>query len=77
MRDEAKRKEKKRGGEKQKTERRKASKIKVGRVIVKALCTLGPKFAEMFARKKINTTSRYVNRANTLPPKLSSIKKRV
>ena len=32
--------------------------------------------SEMFARKKINTTSRYVNRAFKLPPKLSSVQKK-
>ena len=43
----------------------------------KGHCTLSPKFvSEMFARKKINMTSRYVNRAYTLPPKLSYVKKK-
>ncbi len=43
----------------------------------KAHCTLSPKFSsEMFARWKINTTSRYVNHVYTLPQKsLAVIKK--
>ena len=41
------------------------------------LCTLSPKFvSEMFARKKINMTSRYVPGTYTLPPKHLSFNKK-
>ncbi len=44
----------------------------------KGHCTLSPKFSsKFFARKKINTTSRCVNHVYTLPPKLSSVIKKI
>ncbi len=43
----------------------------------KGHCTLSPNFSsEIFARWKINTTSRYVNHVYTLPSKFSSVIKK-
>ncbi len=48
--------------------------LSIAYLFSKGHCTPSPKFSsEIFARWKINTTSRYVNHVYTLPPKFSSV----